>query len=63
MQVHRKVNAALPVAKNVTMMHLRKRHFRELPLYVLEPESRPLSSNSPPGSHDLCDLVEHISLQ
>jgi len=48
MQVHRKVNVALPVATNVTMMHLRKRHFHELPLYVLEPESRPLSSTSPP---------------
>jgi len=72
LQVYRKVNSfrgeaafgswLYRVATNVTMMHLRKRHLHELPLDVLEPESRPLSSTSPPGSYNPCDPVERISL-
>jgi RNA polymerase sigma-70 factor (ECF subfamily) len=71
MQVYRKVNTfrgeaafgswLYRVATNVTMMHLRKRHLHDLPLDVLEPGRRPLST-SPPGSRDFCDPVEHISL-
>jgi RNA polymerase sigma-70 factor, ECF subfamily len=72
MQVYRKVNTfrgeaafgswLYRVAINVTMMHLRKRRLHDLPLDVLEPESRPLSSTSPPGSCNPCDPVERISL-
>jgi RNA polymerase sigma-70 factor, ECF subfamily len=71
MQVYRKVNTfrgeaafgswLYRVATNVTMMHLRKRHFH-VPLDVLEPESRPLSSTSSTGSYNPCDPVERISL-
>jgi len=71
LQVYRKVNTfrgesafgswLYRVATNVSMMHLRKRHFH-VPLDVLEPESRPLSSTSPPGSYNPCDPVERISL-
>jgi RNA polymerase sigma-70 factor (ECF subfamily) len=72
LQLHRKVRSfrgeaafsswLYRVATNVAMMHLRKRHREELPLDILEYESRPLASASQPGSGHHCHPVEHIAL-
>jgi RNA polymerase sigma-70 factor (ECF subfamily) len=50
------------VTTNCVMMHLRKAHHEEVPLEVLEADSRLLRSVSHLGNHRQCDPVQRITL-